>query len=149
RQSSYLLAGATILGAPVRRVSDKLPAMPAARPRRPSAPRSLASLLDEAFGAARAPVNGAVPSTLLEKRRGRARERLKEALKASRAKASEELSAKMSGLVQRWAERGFEDGFEEAEQFELKCFKAEEAGDADLLFAAMEKKHRAAVVGEY
>jgi predicted NACHT family NTPase len=98
----------------------------------------------------------AIPASLLEKRRARAETRLLEALEARGRKALPAvLREEVTALVTGWAREGFSDGFDPVEQFETRCFQEGEleqalrSGDATQVFAAEEKKHRAAIVEEY
>src|SRR5689334_2672499 len=140
--------------------------MPGAQPRRVTAKKgsgaragtAIAPAVAAAFGA----VNGAsvprasVPTTLATKRRERAQRRIVEALEAAGSgKVAKDVVVEVETLAREWGERGFDDGFEKAAAFEQRCFeegeiaRARRGGNGSDLFAAMETKHRAAVVRDF
>lgn len=132
--------------------------MPEPQPRRAAAPSAAVRAVTEAFRKASTEetASPAVPASLVETRRKRAKRRLKEALAARGTEAlSAALGEELVGLVGRWAIADFGEGFAEVERFETRCFEAGElarakrSGDKGRMFAAQEKKYRAAVTEEY
>jgi energy-coupling factor transporter ATP-binding protein EcfA2 len=132
--------------------------MPEPQPRRPPASSPAARAVAAAFRgtATNGRASQAVPGRLLESRRKRAHKRLQEALEARGTEpVPPPLRARIEALVAAWAEKDFSDTFEDVEQFEMDCFaegefaRAEQSGDADQVFAALEERHRADVVKEH
>jgi hypothetical protein len=102
------------------------------------------------------PVRAAVPATLLTKRRERAQQRIIDALEAAgTTRLTKAVAAEIQALARAWAEQGFDDRFDDAAKFEQRWFeeaeiaRARKAANGSDLLAALETKHRAAVVRDF
>src|SRR5260370_19450693 len=128
--------------------------MPAPEPPVPLEKAVVAPLF-ERFEPAK-PGADSVPPIVAEHRRRRARDRIVDAL-ASRgtAKVPAELRLELEALIRRWAASGFDDGFSDVTDFEIRCARerdlvvAEEAGDRDLVLAALEQDYRRKVIERF
>ncbi|MEP7124854.1 MAG: NACHT domain-containing protein, partial [Byssovorax sp.] len=91
----------------------------------------------------------ALPSVVLDNRRGRARQRLLDSLRTRGPyPVPENLRSELRMLVERWARKSFEDAFPDADDFEIRCAEertvldAEAEGDQVERFAAAERAYR-------